>query len=336
MKFIDEANISVQAGHGGRGSISFRREKYVPRGGPDGGDGGKGGDVVFEATTRMSTLLDFKYQRRFEAKNGSPGMGKMKNGKAAPDLVIPVPVGTVITDRSSNDVLADMTTDKQRVIIAKSGRGGKGNTFFTTSTRQAPKFSQDGEEGESKEIHLELKLLADVGLIGEPNAGKSTFISVVSQARPKIADYPFTTLEPVLGVVGHKKANAFVVCDLPGLIEGAHQGKGMGDRFLKHAQRTRVLLHLVSLAPDETRPAIDRYRVIEKEITKYFDDSKKRKRIIVLTKSDLVDNTVVTDVLKEFKKAKIKAPLIVISAATRTNVNLVLDALVKELETNPK
>jgi len=249
MKFIDEANISVQAGHGGRGSISFRREKYVPRGGPDGGDGGKGGDVVFEATTRMSTLLDFKYQRRFEAKNGSPGMGKMKNGKAAPDLVIPVPVGTVITDRSSNDVLADMTTDKQRVIIAKSGRGGKGNTFFTTSTRQAPKFSQDGEEGESKEIHLELKLLADVGLIGEPNAGKSTLLNTLTQSNIIAANRLFATLDPSSRRLRFPKDVEVIITDTVGFIQNLP--RNLMEAFhatLDELIDADVILHVIDIS----------------------------------------------------------------------------------------
>jgi GTPase len=331
MRFIDEAKIAIQAGHGGKGCVSFRREKYIPRGGPDGGDGGKGGNIIFEATTRMSTLLDFKYKSSFKAKYGQNGMGAMKNGRAAVDLVIPVPIGTVITDTDTGDILADMTQDKEKVVIAKGGRGGKGNTFFTTSIRQAPRFAQEGEEGDIKNIHLELKLLADVGLIGEPNAGKSTFISVVSQARPKVANYPFTTLEPVLGVVKHKEANPFVITDLPGLIEGAHIGKGMGDRFLKHAERTKILCHLVSLSPEETRPAWERFQLIENEVKSYFKNPEQRQKIIVLTKTDLVDEAFVQETIDEFKTNNVTEEIIAISSATQKNVSNLLNVLTRRL-----
>ncbi len=331
MKFIDEAKISIEAGHGGAGRVSFRREKYIPRGGPDGGDGGKGGDITFKATHNMSTLLDFRYKRHFKAHAGKPGLGACKNGRAAADLIIPVPVGTIITEQQSKNVLADFTTDGQTAILANGGRGGKGNTFFATSTRQAPRFSQEGEEGEKKEIHLELKLLADVGLIGEPNAGKSTFLSVVSDARPKVADYPFTTLKPQLGVVKHKEAEPFVITDLPGLIKGAHQGRGMGDKFLKHAERTKVLMHMVSLSPEETTEPFDRYQLIENEISSYFKKAPQHK-IVVLTKTDLVDEKTVQDTIAQFKQARVKTPLLTLSAVTGQNIEKALDQLILALK----
>jgi len=275
MKFIDEAILKIHAGHGGKGCVSFRREKYIPRGGPDGGNGGRGADVIFEATTNMSTLMDFRYKKILKAAAGQSGMGSGCDGKAGDDLVVPVPVGTVIYNQEQNSIVADFVKDGQREIIAKGGRGGRGNAFFVTATQQAPKFAQEGEEGGEINIRLELKLLADVGLIGLPNAGKSTFISAVSSARPKIADYPFTTLEPCLGVVKYKDAIPFVIADLPGLIEGAHAGKGMGDRFLKHAERTRVILHLVSLSPEELEEPLQRFEVIEKEVAAYFEQGGK-------------------------------------------------------------
>lgn len=322
MKFIDEAKIKIRAGHGGRGCVSFRREKFIPRGGPDGGPGGQGGDVVFVADSSFSTLLDFRYKKVIEAQAGQSGLGSQCDGRAAEDVVVPVPVGTVVYDEDGN-VICDFTEEGQREILAKGGRGGKGNMFFVTSTRQAPQFAQEGEEGEVKTIRLELKLLADVGLIGLPNAGKSTFISSVTQARPKIADYPFTTLSPCLGVAVYKDSKPFVIADLPGLIEGAHEGKGMGDKFLKHSERTRVILHLVSLSPDEQMLPLDRYRMIEKEMKSYYKGKKpKQDTIVLLTKTDLVSMEEIEAQVSEFAKENVL--VIPISSVAHTNIDKVL------------
>lgn len=329
MKFIDEAKIEIRAGHGGRGCVSFRREKFIPRGGPDGGPGGKGGDVVFVADSSFSTLLDFRYKKIIEAQAGQNGMGSQCDGRASDDVVVPVPIGTVVFDEDGN-VICDFTKEGQREILAKGGRGGRGNMFFVTSTRQAPQFAQDGEEGEIKTIRLELKLLADVGLIGLPNAGKSTFISSVTEARPKIADYPFTTLSPCLGVAVYKDAKPFVIADLPGLIEGAHEGKGMGDKFLKHSERTRVILHLVSLSPDEQTPPLDRYRLIEKEIKSYYKGKKpKQETIVLLTKTDLVSEEEIGAAVQAFSKENIL--VIPISCVAHSNIDKVLIEVGKRL-----
>jgi GTP-binding protein len=329
MQFIDEAKIEIRAGHGGRGCVSFRREKFIPRGGPDGGPGGKGGDVVFVADGNFSTLLDFRYKKIIEAQAGQNGMGSQCDGRAAEDVVVPVPVGTVVYDEEGN-VVCDFVKEGQREVLANGGRGGRGNMFFVTSTRQAPQFAQDGEEGEIKTIRLELKLLADVGLIGLPNAGKSTFISSVTEARPKIADYPFTTLSPCLGVAVYKDAKPFVIADLPGLIEGAHEGKGMGDKFLKHSERTRVILHLVSLSPDEQSSPLDRYRMIEKEVKSYYKGKKsKQEKIVLLTKTDLVSKEEIETQVSEFSKEDVL--VIPISSVAHSNIDKVLVEVGKRL-----
>lgn len=339
MKFIDEAILDVQAGHGGPGCVSFRREKYVPRGGPDGGNGGRGGHVIFEATDNLSTLLDFRYKKILEAPKGRPGEGGQRDGRSGEDLIVPVPAGTVVYHQKTGEVLVDLSKHGQTAVIAKGGQGGRGNAFFTTSTRQAPKFAQDGEEGEQFEIRLELKLLADVGLVGFPNAGKSTLLSVLSAARPKVAGYPFTTLQPCLGVVKHKDANPFVISDLPGLIEGAHEGKGMGDRFLKHAERTRLLLHLVSLSPLETEEPWERYQKIDDEVNRYFtsregrdsEDQDKRKRLILLTQTDLVDDELVQETKKMFQQ-QTDWPVLAISSVAQSNLTLLQDQIIQTLE----
>lgn len=331
MKFIDTASITVRSGNGGKGCVSFRREKFVPRGGPNGGNGGKGADVYFEATHDMTTLLDFQYKKNFEAENGLHGQGSDKDGRAGVDLVIPVPMGTVIYDEENNSILADLTQHGERTLLAKGGRGGRGNTFFKTSTNQTPDKAQPGEEGELKKIRLELKLLADVGLVGLPNAGKSTFLSVISQARPKIANYPFTTLSPCLGVVQYKDVQPFVVADLPGLIEGAHEGKGMGDRFLKHCERTKVYLHLVSVSPEEMDAPLDRYKLIEKELLSYDPKFKKRKKMILLTKCELIQKDELEKIKKEFARARQKN-LFVISSVTGLGVQDVLKEITATLK----
>ncbi|MDA8078813.1 MAG: GTPase ObgE [Nitrospiraceae bacterium] len=287
MKFVDYAKIAVKAGHGGRGCVSFRREKYVPRGGPDGGDGGRGGHIIFAATQDLNTLLDLKYKKEYNAEKGQHGMGKRMHGRDGKDLVIRVPVGTEIRDEVSGEILADLASDGARIVIAHGGRGGQGNSHFATATRQAPRYAQPGEEGEERSLILELKLLADVGLIGMPNAGKSTLISVISSARPKIADYPFTTLVPNLGVVKLKGFRSFVVADIPGIIEGAHMGTGLGLQFLRHVERTSILLHLVDISEmDETDPASNLI-TINREMELYSRELILKPRIVVGTKLDI-------------------------------------------------
>ncbi|HEY5677611.1 MAG TPA: GTPase ObgE, partial [Myxococcales bacterium] len=250
MQFIDEAEILAKAGDGGPGAVAFRREKFVPRGGPAGGDGGNGGDIVLETDERLTTLLDFRFKREYRARNGEPGRGRDQNGHAAAEMVLKVPPGTLVRDAATGEVLADLRETGRRWVLAKGGRGGLGNMNFATPTLQAPRFAQPGTEGEEKRVRLELRLLADVGVVGFPNAGKSTLVSRLSRARPKIADYPFTTLQPHLGVVQYKDGRSFVLSDLPGLIEGAHRGAGLGHRFLKHMARCRTIIHLVDAAQD--------------------------------------------------------------------------------------
>lgn len=304
MRFIDEAKIKITAGHGGRGCVSFRREKFIPRGGPDGGDGGKGGSVIFESTTNLATLQDFRFKRSYQAENGQPGQGKNKAGRDGEDVIVQVPVGTLIKELESGETLFDFTESEQRWIAAKGGRGGKGNTHFVTSVFQAPKFAQPGEEGQARELQLELKLLADASLIGYPNAGKSTLISRMSAAHPKIADYPFTTLTPNLGVVKVADYKSFVVADIPGLIEGAHKGLGLGHKFLKHIERTRITVHLLdgthlldfTTLPDEEEGASAKkgaqelhrlYLAIRKELELYNPELGDKDEVIVINKADL-------------------------------------------------
>ncbi len=319
MRFIDEATIQIFGGHGGPGCVSFRRETFIPRGGPDGGDGGDGASVIFIASSQLSTLQDFRFKRLYRAPNGSPGSGANKAGRDGEDITVKVPVGTVIKDKATGEILIDFVKDKQEWIACKGGRGGKGNAHFVTSTHQAPKFAQPGEDGEAREIILELKLLADVGIIGYPNAGKSTLISRISAARPKIADYPFTTLTPNLGVVSLPDHQSFVVADIPGLIKGAHQGVGLGHRFLKHIERTRVFVHLLDgtqLLEDATVPTMDeesdserlsravegmiqRYQDIRTELGLFNEKLLHKPEIIVLNKLDLIESD-----LKLIEKAK--------------------------------
>jgi GTP-binding protein len=286
MKFVDLVNIRIRSGKGGKGCIAFRREKYVPMGGPSGGDGGRGGDVVFRATTDMSTLLDFKYLDHHEAENGKMGLGSDKKGRDAETLVIPVPVGTLIINAETGELVADMTQDGQTAVVAQGGRGGKGNAHFKSSTHQAPRFAQPGEPGVEMRLTLELKLLADVGLVGLPNAGKSTMISVISAARPKIADYPFTTLVPNLGVVKPEDGRSFVVADIPGLIAGASDGAGLGIQFLRHIERTTVLAHLVDVSDmNESDPVAD-FKTLMAELEAYSPELAGRTMIVVGTKTD--------------------------------------------------
>lgn len=285
MALIDEAVIHIISGAGGDGCISFRREKYVPFGGPNGGDGGRGGSVILEATRDKTSLLDFKFQPKYEAKRGEHGMGSDCNGRGSDDLVIQVPTGTLIFDKETNELLADLKDHGQQLLVAPGGKGGKGNLNFKTSTNRAPRKSTPGEAGIEKDLKLELQLIADVGLVGLPNAGKSSFLSSVSRARPKVGAYPFTTLEPHLGVVSHKE-QAFVVADLPGLIEGAADGAGLGHQFLKHVTRNRVLLHLVDLS-EETENIKKSVEIIRNELNQYDPNLLTREELLVFTKTDL-------------------------------------------------
>lgn len=322
MKFIDEAQIHVKAGHGGPGSVHFRRETMEPRGGPDGGDGGRGGSIYIQVDTNLSTLMDFRFRKKYAAENGQPGMGKRKSGRDGEDIVLRVPPGTVIKDSETGEVLFEMLErTEEPVLLCKGGRGGKGNTHFATSTHQTPRFAQPGEEGEEKNITLELKLLADVGLVGFPNVGKSSLIAAISAARPKIADYAFTTLTPNLGVVRLDEERSFVVADVPGLIEGAHEGVGLGTRFLKHLERTRVYLHIIDAASGRD-PAED-YEVVRRELAAFNPDLLRRKEIIVFNKMDSAQET---EKLDEFcaRLDREKRIYVKISVATRQGIDELL------------
>jgi GTP-binding protein len=288
MRFIDEATIEVVSGHGGPGIVSFRRESKVARGGPDGGDGGRGGDVIAWADPGTTTLLDHRYRRWYRADAGDKGGKSQSSGASAEDLVIPLPRGTVISDSVTGEVIADLVESDTRIVLATGGRGGKGNAFFTSSTRQAPRYAQEGEEGEERRLDLSLKLVADVGIVGLPNAGKSTFIRKVSRSKARVADYPFTTLVPNLGVA-RVDERVLVIADIPGLVAGAHEGHGLGDRFLKHVERTRALIHLVSLSPDAPDP-LEAFEIIDHELRAHSPELAERPRVVVLNKIDLVSD----------------------------------------------
>lgn len=303
MRFIDEVKIQVFAGQGGDGAASFRREKHVPFGGPDGGDGGDGGSVILEASTSVSTLLDLRYRRLYRARNGQPGRGARCTGARGKDIIIPVPVGTQVYDAETDVLFEDLVSPGQRATVALGGRGGRGNLHFMTSTNQAPTRFEEGGPGDERQLRLELKLLADVGLIGYPNAGKSTLISKISSAHPKIADYPFTTLVPNLGVVRVDEERAFVAADIPGLIEGASQGAGLGLRFLRHIERTRVFLHLISVAEIEAKPPMIRYDKINAELEAYDRNLLLKPQLVLLTKIDAITDrdAVLTPLIKAFE-----------------------------------
>ncbi len=333
--FTDYAKIYVSSGKGGNGAVSFRREKYIAAGGPDGGDGGKGGDVYFEVDQDSNTLIDFRYKKKFKAQNGENGEGARKSGKSGEDLYIKVPIGTVVKDAKTEEILADMSEKGQRTLVLRGGRGGKGNTHFATSTRQAPRFSQGGEEGEEKEIILELKLLADVGLIGYPSVGKSTILSVITAATPKIADYHFTTLEPNLGVVKPEYGESFVIADIPGLIEGASEGTGLGIQFLRHIERTRLLLHVIDVSAAEGRDPVEDYYVINKELEKYSKKLAQRKQIIVANKIDAMQDPTLYENLEKLAKEK-GLEIFKISAATGEGVKELMHEVAKVLKTLPK
>lgn len=302
MQFVDEVKVLVRAGDGGRGCVSFRREKYVPRGGPNGGDGGRGGHVILMARNEMNTLLDIRYQQQYRAARGQHGMGKDMHGRNGEDLIIPVPVGTVVKDAGTNEVLEDLVHESQQYIAAKGGRGGLGNAHFKRPTRQAPRFAQPGEAGEERTLKLELKLLADVGLIGLPNAGKSTLISVISSAKPKIADYPFTTLAPVLGVVRYDDYRSFVVADIPGLIEGAHEGTGLGSQFLRHVERTSILLHLVDISEHAEGDPAENLEKINRELELYSPRLIRKPQAVAGTKLDIRGDGKRLDSLEQYCK----------------------------------
>jgi GTPase len=331
VKFIDEVCITVQAGDGGRGCVSFRREKYIPRGGPDGGDGGNGGNIILKSSARGRTLYPFRFKRQFKASNGAHGQGRQKTGKKGADLVIEIPAGTLVKDADTLHVLKDFTEPDEVFVIAKGGRGGKGNTHFKSSTHRTPRFAQPGEAGQSFKLQLELKLIADVGLIGLPNAGKSTLLSVISSATPKIADYPFTTLTPNLGVVQTGGAEPFVVADIPGLIAGAHQGAGLGIRFLRHIERTRILVHLIDAAAIDPNRPLEACETVYQEMQLYNPKMDEKPQILVLNKMDLPGTA---EKAKIFQAASEEKQVILISAATQKGVDRLLSRIIQTLEDN--
>lgn len=300
--FIDSAKIKIKAGNGGNGAVSFRREKYVAAGGPDGGDGGRGGNIVFQVDDNLATLADFKYKRKYSAPNGEPGSGGRKNGRGGQDLIIKVPRGTIIREVESGAIMSDMSTDEP-FIAAKGGRGGWGNPHFATPTRQVPRFAKDGTPGEEWEVSLELKLLADVGLLGFPNVGKSTLISVVSEAKPEIKNYHFTTITPVLGVISMGEGNSFVMADIPGLIEGASDGVGLGHEFLRHVDRCRLLVHILDAAGSEGRDPIEDFNIINNELEKFNPELAERPQIVVANKIDLATDEQLAE-LKEYFESR--------------------------------
>lgn len=331
--FVDRVQIDIKAGNGGHGSMAFRREKYVPNGGPAGGDGGKGGDVVFKVDSNLRTLVDFRYKRKHEAPSGGNGEGSNRSGKAGENLIIGVPPGTVIFNKDTGNIIADLTEMDEEVIIAKGGKGGRGNQHFATATRQAPHFAEGGEKGQELTVVLELKLLADVGLLGFPNVGKSTFLSVVSKAKPKIANYHFTTLVPNLGVVKWKDYPSFVVADIPGIIEGANEGAGLGHQFLRHVERTKLLIHILDVSGFEGRDPYDDFKKINLELEKHNKKLSERRQIVALNKADVVGDLSTLDELKE-KLIQDGFEVFVISAATNQGIEAILDrtaTLLKEI-----
>lgn len=333
--FTDYAKITIKSGNGGNGAATFRREKYVAAGGPDGGDGGKGGSIYFVVDKDLNTLLDFRYKKIFKAENGQNGSGNNCYGKKGEDLYIGVPLGTIIKDSKTGKVLADLSSESQKELVLPGGRGGKGNVHFATSTRQAPRFSQDGEKGEEKEIILELKLLADVGLIGFPNVGKSTFLSRVTSAKPKIADYHFTTIIPNLGVVKSIYGDSFVIADIPGIIEGASEGVGLGVQFLRHIERTRLLLHVIDVSGTEGRNPVQDFETINKELKGYSEKLSTRKQIIVANKLDAMQDENLLKELEEFAKNK-NIELFKISAVTGDGIDDLMNRVTEVLKELPK
>jgi GTPase len=326
--FIDYTEVEIKAGRGGDGAVTFRREKYVPKGGPSGGDGGRGGYIYIQAHHNLSTLLDFRYHKKYIAENGDPGASALKHGKDGEDITIKVPVGTIIKDAETKKILFDLDEDEKKILIAKGGRGGKGNSNYATSTNQAPRFAEQGREGEEKKIILELKLIADVGLVGFPNSGKSTLISTISAARPKIADYPFTTLEPNLGIVQYKDFQSFTVADIPGIIEGAHEGKGLGIKFLRHIERTKILLFLIDITSENHQKD---FTVLFNELKNYSPELAKKLKIVSFSKSDLLPEVE----LKKLGRKKIRnadSKTLIFSSATRQGISELIDYLWEALK----
>ncbi len=333
MKFVDEATVTVQSGNGGRGCVSFRRERFVERGGPDGGDGGEGGDVILKTSSRSRTLYPFRFEKLFKAKNGGHGEGSQKHGRNGEPVIIEIPRGTVVFDLDTGEVVGDFTEEGQSIVVAKGGRGGKGNKHFATSTHRAPRFAQPGEPGQKFTLKLELKLIADVGIIGLPNAGKSTLISVLSSARPKIADYPFTTLTPNIGMVNAGWGEPFAVADIPGLIEGAHQGAGLGIRFLKHIERTRLLLHLVDAGAIDEADPLQAYRTIEKEISLYSETMQNKPRMVALNKIDLPEARENAQLFIAALAKESDLEVLLISAATTEGIDHLKKRVAQRVET---
>ena len=330
--FVDEVNIKVEAGDGGDGCTAFRREKYVPMGGPYGGNGGHGSDIIFKVDEGLHTLLDLRYQKTIKGKKGENGRGKNQHGKGAAPIIIKVPQGTVVTDIDTNLVIADLSRKDQEELIAKGGRGGRGNTAFKTQTNTAPNYSEKGEEGEKRNLKVEVKLLADVGLVGLPSVGKSTIISCVSKSKPKIASYHFTTLTPNLGVVKSSSGDSFVMADLPGLIEGASLGEGLGDKFLRHIERTRIIAHVIDMSGSEMRDPYADYCLINKELKEFNEKLMEKPQIIIANKMDLEN---AKENLEEFKK-KVNCEIYEVSAATNTGLQKVIDRLSELLKEIPK
>lgn len=326
--FIDYAVIEVQSGKGGDGAVAFRREKFVPKGGPSGGNGGKGGNIIFEANQNLNTLLDFKYKRKYKAENGENGGTSLKDGKNGKDVVIKVPVGTVIKDYASKNTLHDLNKPLQNAIVAEGGKGGRGNSKFATPTNQTPRKAEPGQPGVSKKIILELKLIADVGLVGFPNAGKSTLISKISHARPKIAAYPFTTLEPNLGIVKYKDFKSFTVADIPGIIEGAHKGKGLGHKFLRHIERTRIILFMIDITSENYQNDFD---VLFKELKEYSPRLVKKGILVGFSKADLIDGEKIASVSK-FRLENFKTKPLIFSSVSGFGIKELLDSFWKTLK----
>ena len=333
--FTDYAKITIKSGNGGDGAVTFRREKYVAAGGPDGGDGGRGGSIYFRVDPNANTLVDFRYTKKFKAENGENGSGGHKYGKSGQDLYINVPIGTIIKDAETGKIVADLSHEGQEELVLKGGRGGKGNSHFATATRQVPRFAQAGEDGEEKEIILELKLLADVGLLGFPNVGKSTFLSIVTDAKPKIANYHFTTIEPNLGVVKTEHGDSFVIADIPGIIEGASEGIGLGIQFLRHVERTRLLLHVIDVSGVEERNPVQDFYTINEELKNYSEKLSKRKQIIVANKIDIMQDETGYKELEALAK-KEGLEIYKISGATGEGITKLLDRVVEVLKTLPK
>lgn len=326
MSFIDEAKFYVKAGDGGNGCVSFRREKYVPKGGPNGGDGGRGGDVIIEATTSLHSLIDFKFRSHFKAERGMHGQGKDMHGRKGKSCKMLVPVGSIIKDSDTGDILADLQQEGETFVAAEGGRGGLGNSHFASGANRTPRVATKGKIGEEKWLRIELKLIADIGLVGLPNAGKSTLLSKLSAANPKVADYPFTTLEPQLGVLQFKYDNPCIIADIPGLVEGAHQGVGLGHKFLRHIERTRILLHVIDCSNDNME---ENFKIIENELELYKEELTERSKVLVLNKIDLVDTEMVQEFIDSF--SSLSSQVIAVSGETGENIEELKEVLAEIL-----